>query len=140
MISISARRCFVAFALSGLLLGGCGTIGNDSRNTSFQAATFGYESALRWGRFESAFGYLDPDLRKDKELPTSLKGLRVTGYEIIPAPLAANESEELATQSAKIDYYYDDRNVLKSLVDHQTWRYDGKLNNWWLTTGLPKFK
>lgn len=140
MISAPARRFPVALALCGLLPWGCGTISNDSRNISFQAATFGYESALRWGNFATAFGYLDPDLRKDKELPTVFKGLRVTGYEIIPAPLAANESEELATQSAKIDYYYDDRYVLKSLVDRQTWRYDSKLNNWWLTTGLPKFQ
>lgn len=139
-MTVPASRVLVALALSGLLPMGCSTINHDSRDISFQAATSGYESALRWGHFETAFGYLDPDLRKDKELPPALKGLRVTGYEVLPGPLAANESEDLATQSAKIDYYYDDRHVLKSLVDRQVWRYDSNLKNWWLTTGLPKFE
>lgn len=140
MISLQPSRTLVVLALSGLLSMGCSTIDHDSRNISFQAATSGYESALRWGHFETALGYLDPDQRQDKALPPALKGLRVTGYEVLPAPLAANESENLATQSAKIDYYYDDRNVLKSLVDRQVWRYDSNLKNWWLTSGLPKFQ
>lgn len=137
MVSLPTSRILIA--LSGVLPLGCGTISEDTRNISFQAATSGYESALRWGHFETAYGYLDPALRQDKAPSPKLKDLRVTSYEVLPAPPAANESENLATQSAKIDYYYDDQHVLKSLVDRQTWRYDGHLKNWWLTSGLPKF-
>jgi len=134
------RGRVTAFALVGLLLAGCGTIAKDKRALSLQAATAAYQSALRWGYFETAYGYLHPDQRKgnSKDLPPIFKDLRVAGYDVVQPPLMQNPGE--ATQVVTIDYLYEDRQVVKAITDRQTWTYDPKLSSWWLSSGLPKFR
>ncbi len=125
-------------ALVGLLLAGCGTIEKDKRALALQAATSAYQSAIRWGYYETAYGYVDPDLRKGKDLPAMFKDLRLTGYDVVQPPLVTGEGE--ATQIVTIDYLHEDRQVVKTLTDRQAWRYDPKAKTWWLTSGLPKFE
>ena len=130
----------LALVLLGPLLGGCGTIEKDKRALGLQAATAGYQSALRWGYFEIAFGYLHPDQRTGKELPAAFKDLRVTGYDVAQPPVVTGAGQTDATQTVTIDYLYEDRQVVKTLTDRQVWRFDPKLASWWLASGLPKFK
>ena len=123
--------------LSGLLSAGCTTVQKEQRDLSLQAATSSYQSALRWGYFDTAFGYLDPPQRRGKSLPAQFKNLRITDYDIVQPPVITSPGE--ATQIVNIEYLYEDRQVVKRLTDHQTWHYDPKINNWWLVSGLPKF-
>ncbi|WP_295590918.1 hypothetical protein [uncultured Lamprocystis sp.] len=129
-----------AVALVGLLLASCGTIEKDKRALGLQAATAAYQSALRWGYFETAYGYLHPDQRKDKstDLPPVFTDLRVAGYEVVQPPLMQNPGE--AVQVVTIDYLYEDRQVVKTITDRQTWTYDTKLDSWWLSSGIPQFQ
>ena len=124
--------------LAALLLGACGTIEKDRQSLGLQAATAGYQSALRWGYYEIAIGYLHPDLRKDKTVPPALKGIRVTGYDVVQPPLI--QEKDTATQIVDIEYLHEDRQVVKRLSDRQTWTWDDKLGSWWLKSGLPKFE
>lgn len=121
-----------------LLLTGCATVERDKRAIALQAATNGYQSAIRWGYYETAFGFLHPDLRKDKPLPEGLKDLRVTGYDVVQPPTL--QGEDSATQVANIDYLYEDRQVVKRISDRQVWAWDDELNSWWLKSGLPAFQ
>ncbi len=130
-------RLFVVLALSGLLCSGC-MIMNDKRALALQAATTAYQSAIRWGYFETAYGYLDPTQRKGKDLPPLYKDLRITGYEVVQPPLETDGGN--ATQVVAIDYIHEDRQVMASLTDRQVWHYDKTLKNWWLVSGLPAFK
>lgn len=125
--------------LSALLTAGCGTIQKDRQAVGLQAATASYQSALRWGYYEVAVGYLHPDLRKGgKTVPSSLAGIRVTGYDVVQPPLI--QEKDTATQIVNLDYLHEDRQVVKRLTDRQTWRWDDKLGSWWLHSGLPKFE
>lgn len=130
-------RLGIVLALCGLLGGGCIFI-DDKRALALYAATAAYESAIRWGYFETAFGYLDPDLRKGKQLPPLYKDLRLTGYDVVQPPMEQEKGK--ATQIVAIDYLHEDRQVMMSLTDRQVWRYDKTLKNWWLVSGLPPFK
>lgn len=130
-------RLCLALVLSGLLSAGCAMVQKEQRDLSLQAAATAYQSALRWGYFDTAFGYLDPAQRRGKSLPPQLKNLRVTDCEIVQPPVITGPGE--ATQIVNIDYLYEDRQVVKRLTDHQVWHYDPKINNWWLVSGLPKF-
>jgi hypothetical protein len=124
--------------LGALLATGCGTIDKDRQAVGLQAATSGYQSAIRWGYYETALGYVHPDLRRGKTLPTELKGIRLTGYDVVQPPLI--QEKDTATQIVDIEYLHEDRQVVKRLTDRQTWRWDDKLDSWWLQSGLPKFK
>ena len=134
------RGRVTAFVLAGLLLAGCGTIEKDKRALGLQAATAAYQSALRWGYFETAYGYLHPDQRQgnSKDLPPVFTDLRVAGYDVVQPSLMQNPGE--AVQVVTIDYFYEDRQVVKTITDRQTWTYDPKLESWWLSSGLPKFR
>jgi hypothetical protein len=138
---MSPRRPAIRFPIAlvaALLLGACGTIEKDRQSLGLQAATAGYQSALRWAYYETAIGYLHPDLRKDKTVPPALKGIRVTGYDVVQPPLI--QEKDTATQIVDIEYLHEDRQVVKRLSDRQTWTWDGKLGSWWLKSGLPKFE
>jgi hypothetical protein len=126
--------------LGGVLLAGCATAEKGKRELGLEAATAAYQSALRWGYYETAFGYLHPDQRKGKEVPPQLKDLRVTGYDVVQPPLGVGAGQTEATQVVTIDYLHEDRQVVKTLTDRQVWRYDPKLESWWLSSGLPKFQ
>jgi hypothetical protein len=134
------RGRVTAFVLAGLLLAGCGTIEKDKRALGLQAATAAYQSALRWGYFETAYGYLHPDQRQgnSKDLPPVFTDLRVAGYDVVQPSLMQNPGE--AVQVVTIDYFYEDRQVVKTITDRQTWTYDPKLESRWLSSGLPKFR
>lgn len=123
---------------AALLLAGCATVEKDKRAVALQAATNGYQSAIRWGYYETAFGYLHPDLRKDKPVPERLKDLRLTGYDVVQPPTM--QDEDTAIQVVNIDYLYEDRQVVKRVSDRQVWKWDDELDSWWLKSGLPAFQ
>lgn len=124
--------------LASLLLAGCGAVEKDKRAVGLQAATNGYQSALRWGYYETAYGFVHPDLRKGKTLDPLFEGLRLTGYDVAQ-PLTMQDKDS-ATQTVMIEYLYEDRQVVKRFSDRQLWRWDEKLDSWWLQSGLPKFE
>ncbi|MFD2112313.1 hypothetical protein [Thiorhodococcus fuscus] len=130
-----------------LMTTGCGSIKKDKMAITLQTATHGYQSALRWGYFESAYAFVDPDQRKNTPMPPSLTGLRLTGYDVVQPPGVQKKDKEdededsaIATQIVHIEYLYEDRQVVKSLTDRQIWRWDAEKKTWWLTSGLPAFE
>ncbi|MTW22334.1 hypothetical protein [Allochromatium palmeri] len=130
---------FTAGVLALSLLAGCNPVKQDRLSDRLQNATNGYQTALRWGYFENAYGYLHPDQRDKTPMPDTLTGLRLTGYDVIQSPVMDTEAET-ATQIVAIDYLYEDRQVVKQLKDRQRWRYDAEKNTWWLESGLPAFE
>ena len=134
----SARLALPALMAAVMLLAGCATVEKDKRAIALQAATSGYQSAIRWGYYETAYGYLHPDLRKGKSMPDIVKDLRLTGYDVVQPPTLQDEGT--ATQIVNIEYLYEDRQVVKRLTDRQVWQWDPKHESWWLQSGLPPFK
>lgn len=120
-----------------LIMTGCSAIEKDRRAVGLQAATHGYESAVRWGYLENAFGFLHPDLREGQTLPVNMGGLRVTSYDVIQPPVIQPDGS--ATQIVIIDYLFEDTQVVKRLTDRQIWRWDETGGGWWLHSGLPQF-
>lgn len=121
-----------------LLLIGCGSVKKDRMANRLQSATHGYESALRWGYFGNAYGFVDPERRQDEPMP-ALEGLRLTGYDVVQPPRIAGD-EQTATQIVALEYLHEDKQVVKTLVDQQIWRWDETSGSWWLKSGLPRFE
>ncbi|CRI64366.1 conserved exported hypothetical protein [Thiocapsa sp. KS1] len=134
-------RGLVALLLAALLTTpagvGCAVVEKDRRAVGLQAATSGYQSALRWGYYDTALGFLPPDQRKSGAIPEIFAELRVTGYDVAQPPII--QADDSATQIVVIDYLFEDAQVVKQLTDRQVWRWDDRMGTWWLHSGLPKF-
>jgi hypothetical protein len=116
---------------------GCAVVEKDRRAVGLQAATSGYQSALRWGYYDTALGFLHPDQRKTGEIPAIFTEMRVTGYDVTQPPII--QADDSATQVVVIHYLFEDAQVVKELTDRQVWRWDDGIGTWWLHSGLPKF-
>ncbi len=127
-----------ALLITSLAGAGCAVVEKDRRAVALQAATYGYQSALRWGYYETALGFLHPDQRKTEALPEVFDELRVTGYDVTQPPVI--QADESANQVVVIDYLFEDAQVVKQLTDRQVWRWDAVTNTWWLQSGLPRFE
>jgi len=119
-----------------LLAAGCGKVREEGKSNALEAATSAYGSAIRWGYYETALGYLHPDQRR--ELPPGLEDIRVTSYEVVQPPL--RQDDDSAIQVVRVEYLHDEVQRVKGLTDRQTWRYDPDTKTWWLHSGLPPLR
>lgn len=123
-------------AVAALMLAGCGAIREEKKTSALEAAVTAYGSAIRWGYYETAFGYVHPDKRK--ALPANIGDIQVTNYDVVQPPVM--QDDDSATQIAQIDYVLRDVQRVRSVSDRQLWRYDQKTKTWWLHSGVPTFK
>lgn len=130
------KTLLTLFSTVLLAVGGCGTIEKDKKANALEAALSTYAEAIRWGYFETAYSYVHPDERG--EIPNNLANVRVTGYEVLQAPLMTDEDS--TEQVVRIEYVHRDVQRLRSLSDRQLWRYDKAKNSWWLHSGFPEFE
>lgn len=126
----SALILSAAFSLSG-----CGTIEREKKVKAMDLALTTYGEAIRWGYFDTAYGYLDP--RKRTGVPKYLENVRVTSYDVLQPPLMKGEKD--MEQVVRIEYVHKDTQSLKSLSDRQLWSYNKESNDWWLQSGVPRF-
>ncbi len=96
-----------------------------------------YELTVRWGELNQVYTFLDPELAKATTIQKNLDGIRVTHYEAVKGP--AQTSEKEAMQSVKIRYVYEDRQIEKTMIDHQQWTYNPDKREWRRTNPIPKF-
>jgi len=126
---------FALFLAATLPFAGCGTISKEKKSTAMDAALTTYAEAVRWGYWDTAYGYLDPDKRK--AAPEYLENVRVTSYDVVQPPIMRSETE--LEQVARIQYVHQDTQRVRSYSDRQLWSYDEETNAWWLQSGVPRF-
>jgi hypothetical protein len=97
-----------------------------------------YGVAVRWNEFDKADDFIDPALREAQALTDlereRFKQVQVTGYEVKDRQVAADGG---ITQVVEIRVVNRNTQVERTLIDHQTWRYDPAARRLWLTSGLP---
>ena len=131
------RRIVGPILLSAvLLLSGCAT---DKRSDSLSTTMLAYSNAVRWEGFEAAELFIDPKLR-DAHPITDLdrarfKQVQVSDYDDGNGPIPAGENE--VRQVVQISLTNVHTQTVRTIVDHQLWRYDPEKNHWWLESGLP---
>jgi len=129
---------FLPLALAitaALMVNGCGTIEKDKKIAAMDATLTSYGEAIRWGYFETAYGYVHPSRRKP--VPSYLENVRITSYEVLQPPLMTGDKD--LAQVVRIEYVHEDEQRLRSVSDRQLWSYDMEANAWWLQSGVPQF-
>jgi hypothetical protein len=127
----------IGFAiLACLLLASCATGGPDTYK--LDRTLYMYASAIRWGEFEAAVEFLDPEVREEKT-PTALQlqrygQVQITGYNV--QGKAQPNADELR-QNVEIRLVNRHTQVERAVIDRQHWRWDAGEKRWWLVSGLP---
>jgi hypothetical protein len=131
-------RRILSILLSSLVLcvAGCAA---HKRSDLLTTTLNAYASTLRWGDFESAAQFIDPQIRAKHPLDrldiARYQQVKVSEYDdgAGPVPVDANDVQQTVHISLVNVHTQSER----SIVDHQTWHYDEKAGHWWLTSGLP---
>jgi len=99
-----------------------------------------YGVAIRWNEFADAWSFVDPALRQLQPLTEleleRFKQIQVTGYDLkgrSPTPDGGLE------QTVEIRLINRNTQLERTIVDHQSWRWDQANKRYWLTSGLPDF-
>ena len=136
------RARIVLVLLVTLLPAACGTIEtiNDKKlGNELQAVLSRYESAVRWGNLQQAYGFLKPELAAQTPLPQGLENIEVSQYVVVNPPVLLNQTT--ATQTVGISYILVNRQVERSLVGQQMWeRKDEDSREWYRANPIPEFK
>ena len=128
------------YVVLALLLMGCAGLDMGKENLEkFEDTSEAYLMALRWGEYETAYGFKRRPNSYD-EIPDfhDLRDFRVTSHRIKQTII----SEDKMTVQQIVDFqYYRMRNVtVKTMTDRQKWEYDEEKERWYLITDLPKFE
>jgi len=130
------RRIFGILVLLCLLLSGCAS---QQRSSSLTTTLTAYASAIRWNGFEGAVQFVDPAVLAAHPISeidqARYKQVRVSDYDTGPGPVPTGDLD--AQQTAQINIVNIHTQAERSIIDHQTWRYDEAAKHWWLTSGLP---
>ena len=131
------RLVLLLVALALLLLAACG--GTAAKKPKVDAMTE-YGTAIRWGEFDAALGYVDPtgvggsaltDLERER-----FKQLQVTGYDVKATRTLPDGGME---QDVEIRVVNRNTQRERAIMDHQRWRWDPAAKRFWLVSGLPDF-
>jgi len=130
------RLLLVLLALLAAGLAGCAS---DQRNQALTSTLNAYANTLRWGDFQSAQHFVDPQ-QAAAHPPSALDmarygQVRVTEYDEGQGPVASGENE--VHQLVHINLVNINTQSERTIVDRQTWHYDPIKKHWWLTSGLP---
>ncbi|HEY9133850.1 MAG TPA: hypothetical protein VIM98_19015 [Dyella sp.] len=129
------RILTVLVPLCALALAGCAT---DKRSDTLTTTLNAYQHAIRWDGFASAAKFMDAKVLEEHPITpieqSRFEQYRVTDYDEGQGPMPAGENE--MRQVVTINLVNVHTQAERSIVDRQTWHYDGK-GHWWLTSGLP---
>ncbi len=131
-------RFLVGFLLI-FLLSGCQTLSERKQADALQEVLRNYGGVVRWGSLDQLRRFKRPETETRSEpVPEASAQIRVTHYEVVQGPAMVDGDK--AIQTALIQYVFVDSQVVKEVVDQQTWEYDAEQESWYLISPLPSLK
>ena len=116
-----------------------GCAATDQRTRSLQETLDAYEKLIRWGDFGAAMIFLHPDhmpkAREAELIMERFEQVQINGYTVVSQSPAADENTFL--QTAEVSFANRHNMVVRSIDDHQVWRWNVDRERWMLTSGLP---
>lgn len=133
MPRFSLRRLILLLVL-GLA---CGAAAAVSQGRLLDVALYDYSGAIRWSKFDVAYGFVDPAVRAEHPLSSierdRYEQIEVTHYEVT----ATGGTKDTVDREVQIDLINRNTQAQRTIHYHEHWQWDAKTKHWWLTTGLP---
>ena len=132
------RAGLLALTLVLTTLSGCETIKEREATLGLESTLNAYGKVVRWGRLAQLYEFLTPELAAEATIQPGLDNIRVTGYEVLRAPVKIDDTH--AVQSVLISYILRDRQVEHRIQDDQEWRFDPERKLWHRNNPIPEFR
>ena len=98
---------------------------------------YDFSSDIRWGDFDAAYDYVDPQTKKEHPLTaleiSRYKQIEVAGYDVV----SSVSGPGIVDQQVRLQIINRNTQVPRTIIYHEHWRWDDTIKKWWLTTGLP---
>lgn len=121
------------------LLAGCSQYKSEKKRNRYDYTIHQYEKAIRWGSYEIANTYRNPNRKMDQEPDYEhLKQFAVTHYELLSEKFT--DDYTVSDMTISIRYYNKLSMTERELVDHQVWIWDDEKEIWYLDAPLPAFQ
>ena len=127
---------FPLISVTILLLLSCTGMAGKSRVSKFSEILKSYEYALESSDYRQASKFVD---RSKDRPPVEYKGyanIKIVRHKV--THVEVSDDKRSIEQDVEIQYFLLDRNLLKTMIDHQVWQYKDEGKVWMLQTGLPK--
>ena len=132
-----AKKAAICLLLVIFLPLGCGTLKERARMESFGPTVQAYEQALRLADYNKAAAYLDPSAATAPPDLKPYQNIKIVEYKILHTQVSPDSLE--IKQDVALQYFRLNSNIMRSIRDHQTWRYRQADKTWRLQSGLPDF-
>lgn len=122
-----------------LLIGVLGACATMTRDESLRVNLYNYSAAVRWNEIAQAANFIDPETLAAKPFTAELRDrwakVQVSRY--LEGP-SSYDAQGHFLQSVQIEVIDRATQSVRTIVDHQVWRYDTVASTWWLQSGLPE--
>jgi hypothetical protein len=118
-------------------LTGCQTLSERKQADALQEVLRTYGGVVRWGSVDQLRSFVHPE-KAGEAVSEAPEQIRVTHYEVVQGPAMIDGDK--AIQTALIQYVFVDSQVVKEVMDQQTWEYDAEQESWYLISPLPSLK
>lgn len=136
MRSTWVRAAWILLAAGLVTLAACATA---TRSESLRVRLYNYAAAIRWNDIDQAVGYVDPALLAAKPFTDAdrerWQKVQVSRYFEGPQ---GSDGQGRVLQTVQIELIDRATQSVRTIVDHQRWRYDETAKTWWLESGLPQ--
>ena len=120
------------------LLGACAAI---TRDESLRVVLYNYSAAVRWNEITQAAGFVAPETLAAKPFTPQLQErwaqVQVSRYLEGPSRVGP---EGQFLQTVQIEVIDRSTQSVRTIVDHQIWRYEPAVPTWYLQSGLPELE
>lgn len=131
------KKLILSIVVITIFLVSCGEKSHKKRN--LDESLYKYASLIRWSDFDGATSLLKKgdgaNVVSNFEVQR-LKQFKVSRY--LESPIQPGNKENIILQNVEIQLYNIHTNQSRTIYDHQAWEFDEELQQWFLTTGLPK--
>ena len=120
-----------------LLLSGCQTLPERKQAMVLEDTLRRYEASFRWGAIDQLYHFnrTEQAAQVSGAVPDDL---RIVHYEVVQGPTKVSANKAL--QSVRIQYLRESNQVVRELLDSQTWVYKPETKGWFIESPLPVFK
>ena len=130
----------IRFFMAGIVFftAGCATIKEATLMSGFEKVSRAYELVLLDSDFETAHGFIDPEVVREEVDFTMYKDIKIVEYHVKQGQVSNDKN--MINQIAEVKYYRLDSLIVRTVRYKQLWKYNDVKKSWLLQTGLPELK
>jgi hypothetical protein len=128
--------CYHLILITILLTVSCAGMAGNRRVDEFSEIIKSYENALENSDYRQASRFVDPSKGRAPVDYKRYANIKIVRHKV--THVEVSDDKRSIEQDVEIQYFLLDRNLLRTMIDHQVWRYKDEGKVWMLQTGLPQ--